>query len=159
MGRGPNAASGAQSEWRRAARKTARGIAASSRNWRTASRKCPAKSRSRSRFTSLTEGLAQILSSEREKVEVLVPGPRPHLVQELLIADHERPPLERVIAEGERRLVQCPHVHRLLEAEVESDRQIERVSVRVTAGTRDVSNQIATSMSRYAAPARNEPCR
>src|SRR6266704_2182280 len=87
---------------RRSATNSSRGGRPSSRNWRTASRRCPASSRSRSRFTSLTERLAQVLSGEREEIEVLVPGPSAQLVQELAVADHERLPLEHMVAEGQR---------------------------------------------------------
>src|SRR5881296_2268025 len=74
------------------------GVPPSSLSWRSASRKCPASSRSRSRLTSLTEGLAEILSSERKEVEILVPDPRSHLVQEFLVADQQRLSPQRVIA-------------------------------------------------------------
>src|SRR3989442_6963517 len=74
---------------------------ASSRNWRTASRRCPASSRSRSRFTSLTERLAQILSGKWLEVEVVVPGPRAQLVQEPFVTHHQRAPLKGMVAERE----------------------------------------------------------
>src|SRR5215831_3848148 len=82
----------------------------SSRNWRTAFRSCPASSRSRSRFTSLTEHLAQVLPSERLEVQVVVPGASAEFVQELFVACHERAPLERVVAERKRRVVEHVHV-------------------------------------------------
>src|SRR3989441_5660413 len=100
----------------------------SSRNWRTASRRCPASSRSRSRFTSLTERLAQILSGERLEVEVVVPGPRAQLVQELLVAHHERAPLEGVVAERQGRVVEHAHVDRAPQLELEVHREVEGVS-------------------------------
>src|SRR5213593_671542 len=107
---------------------SSRGGWPSSRNWRTASRRCPASSRSRSRFTSLTERLTQILPGERLEVEVVVPGPRAQLVQELLVAHHEWAPLEGVVAERKRCVVQHAHVDRAPQLDVKVHREIEGVS-------------------------------
>src|SRR6267142_1041570 len=103
---------------RRSATNSSRGGWHSSRNWRTASRRCPASSRSRSRFTSLTERLAQILPGERLEVEVVVPGPRAQLVQEHLVAHHQRAAPEGVVTEGQRRVVEHAHVDRTPQPEV-----------------------------------------
>src|SRR5712691_3369518 len=100
----------------------------SSRNWRTASRRCPASSRSRSRFTSLTERLPQVLPGERLEVEVVVPRPRAQLVQERLVAHYQRATLEGVVAERQRRVVEHAHVDRAPQVEVKLHREIEGVS-------------------------------
>src|SRR5713101_5576590 len=113
---------------RGSATNSSRGGWASSRNWRTASRRCPASSRSRSRFTSLTERLAQILSGERLEVEVVVPGPRTQVVQEPFVTHHQRAPLKGVVPQRERRIVEHAHVDRAHELEVQVHREIESVS-------------------------------
>src|SRR5262245_38379126 len=101
-----------------------RGGSPSSRNCRTASRRCPASSRRRSRFTSLTERLAQVLPSERLEVEVVVPGPRSQLGKERLVARHQRAPLQGVIAKRQRRVVERAHVDGTAQLELKAHREI-----------------------------------
>src|SRR5918996_3820631 len=105
-----------------------RGASPSSRNWRTASRRWPASSRSRSRFTSLTERLAQILPGEGLEVEVVVPRACTQLVQERLVAHNQRATLEGMVAECQRRVVERAHVDRVPQLELKVNRQVERVS-------------------------------
>src|SRR6266436_2242778 len=113
---------------RRSATNSSRGGWPSSRNWRTASRRYPASSRSRSRFTSLTERLAQVLPGERLEVEVVVPRPRTQLVQERLVAHHQRAALKGVVTKRQWRVVEHAHVDRARHVDVQMHRKIDRVS-------------------------------
>jgi hypothetical protein len=92
-----------------------------------ASRRCPASWRIRSRLTSLTEDVSQVLAGEGEKVEVLVPRAGAEVIEKFAVPDQKYLPLERVIPEGQRCVVEDAHVNGLPETEVQRHGEVERV--------------------------------
>src|SRR5438552_1156746 len=100
---------------RRSWTKLSTDITLNSFNSASAPRSSPANRRRRSRFGSATEHPAEILASEGQEVEVVVPGALTQVMKQFFVAGQQEPSAERVVTECQRRLVQDLDVHRCVE--------------------------------------------